>query len=67
MEEYEWWYPIQIVESTKYPFSMGQLRNFLKKRHKNKLEKAVRKTGKRLVIRMDLFEAWINEQSSPQR
>ncbi len=64
MEEYQWWYPQKIIESKKYPFTMGQLRHFLKKRHKNNLHQAVRKVGKRLVLRMDLFESWINSKSS---
>lgn len=49
----------QIVESGKYPFTMGQMRHFLLHRHKNGLQEAVRKIGKRLYIRRDLFEQWI--------
>ena len=54
----------QIVESPRYPFSMGQLRHFLLKRHKNGLNKAVRCIGKRLVLRQDLFDEWIEDQTS---
>lgn len=52
----------QIVEDVRYPFTMGQLRHFLLKRHKNGLNKAVRSIGKRLYLRQDLFEQWIEEQ-----
>ena len=57
--------PKQIVESGKYPFTMGQIRYFLLYRHKNGLEKAVRKIGKRLVLRMDLLDLWIESQCNP--
>jgi hypothetical protein len=53
----------QIIDDAKYSFTMGQLRHYLLKRHKNGLEKAVRRIGKRLYLRKDLFEAWIEEQS----
>lgn len=52
----------QAVECGQYPFSLGQIRHFLLMRHKNGLQKAVRKIGKRLYLRRDLFEAWIEEQ-----
>ena len=49
----------QIEDSLFYPFSMGQIRHFLLNRHKNGLNKAVRRIGKRLYLRQDLFEEWI--------
>ncbi len=52
----------QIVESGKYPFSMGQIRHFLMMRHRNGLQNAVRKIGKRLYVRRDLLDQWIEEQ-----
>lgn len=52
----------QIEESSRYPFSMGQIRHFLLNRHKNGLKKAVVRIGKRLYFRQDLFEQWIEEQ-----
>lgn len=61
-----YWSPQQIVASGKYPFSMGQMRHLLLHRHKNGLQGVVRKVGKRLVLRMDLFDAWIESQSSKQ-
>lgn len=53
----------QIVNNTRYPFTMEQLRHYLLKRHKNGLEKAVRRIGKRLYLRQDLFDEWIEKQS----
>ena len=55
--------PKQIAECNHYPFSLGQMRHYLLMRHKNGLEKAIRKIGKRIYIRKDLFEAWIENQS----
>ncbi len=52
----------QIAENSCYPFTMGQIRHFLLNRHKNGLKQAVRRIGKRLYIRQDLFELWIEEQ-----
>ena len=63
MTKYEYWSPKQIVSSGKYPFTMGQIRHYLLKRHTNGLEKAVRKIGKRLYLRPDLFEEWIESKS----
>lgn len=52
----------QIVDDPRYPFTMGQVRHFLLKRHKNGLDKAVRRIGKRLYLRQDLFDQWIEEK-----
>jgi hypothetical protein len=52
----------QIIACGKYPFTMGQLRQLLLFRHRNGLDNCVRKIGKTLLIRMDLFEKWIEEQ-----
>ena len=40
MNDYEYRSLQQIVSSTKYPFTIGQLRHYLLKRHKNGLDKA---------------------------
>lgn len=52
----------QLVESSKYPFTEPQLRHYLLHRHKNGLDVAVRKIGKRLYVRVDLFDSWIEKQ-----
>lgn len=62
MTNYEYWSPSQIVSSGRYPFTIGQIRHYLLFRHRNGLESAVRKIGKRLVLRKDLFDAWIEKQ-----
>lgn len=64
MTDYQYWSPQQIVNSGKYPFTMGQVRHLLLYRHRNGLQDAVRKIGKRLVLRMDLFDSWIEGQTS---
>lgn len=63
MTNYEYWSPQQIVSSGKYPLSMGQLRHLLLYRHKNGLQSSVRRIGKRLVLRIDLFDRWIEMQA----
>ena len=55
---------IQVAKSKKYPFTLGQLRHYLTKRHLNGLEKAVRKIGKRIYVHKDFFEQWIESQSA---
>lgn len=62
MNSQQYWTPHQIVASDQYPFTIGQIRHYLMMRHKNGLEKAVRKIGKRLYFRRDLFEQWIESQ-----
>ena len=54
--------PKQIAESDNYPFSIGQVRHYLLMRHRNGLDRAVRKIGKRLYLRKDLFDQWIENQ-----
>lgn len=63
MTQHTYWSPQQIVQSGKYLLTMGQLRHLLLCRHRNGLQKAIRKIGKRLVFRIDLFEAWIESQA----
>lgn len=62
MTNYEYWSPKQIAESNRFPFSLGQIRHFLLHRHKNGLKESVRRIGKNLVIRIDLFEKWLESQ-----
>lgn len=52
----------QIEENPRYPFTIGQIKHFLLNRHKNGLGKAVRKIGKRLYLRQDLLDLWIESQ-----
>jgi hypothetical protein len=62
MDSHVYWSPQQIISSGKYPFTIGQIRHLLLYRHRNGLQKAIRKIGKRLLFRLDLFEQWIEEQ-----
>ncbi len=64
MKEYEYLSPQQVFESPKYPFSLGQLRHFLLLRHRNGLAEATRKIGRRLYLRSDLLDQWIENQTS---
>ncbi len=59
MSNYEYLSPQQIVKCGRYPFSQGQIRHLLLYRHRNGLQEAVRKIGKRLLLRADLFNQWI--------
>lgn len=63
MSDYQYLSIKQIGESDQYPFTLGQMRHYLIMRHKNGLEQAVRKIGKRLYLRRDLFDQWIESQS----
>ena len=64
MDDYQYLSIKQIAESNCYPFSLGQMRHYLIMRHKNGLEAAIRKIGKRLYLRKDLFNDWIESQAS---
>jgi hypothetical protein len=55
----------EIAEGGHYPFTIGQLRHYLTYRHKNGLQRAIRKIGKRIYLRQDLFEAWIESMATP--
>lgn len=62
MNNFEYFSIKQIAEADVYPFTLGQMRHYLIMRHRNGLEYAVRKIGKRLYIRKDLFDRWIESQ-----
>lgn len=67
MDSYQYWKLKQIEQSSKYPFTKGQLDFFMLHRHKNGLSNAVSKIGKRLYVRMDLFDKWIESQTSKKK
>lgn len=60
--EYIYLTPEQIAKDNSYPFSIGQIRHYLHMRHCNGLDEAVRKIGKRIYLRKDLFNEWIESQ-----
>ncbi len=45
-----------------YPFTMRQLRAYLDNRDINGLDQAVRMVSNRIIIRRDLFDAWIESK-----
>lgn len=63
MNEFEYMSLEQILMCKRYPFSKGQMQFFLLNRHKNGLDAAIRKIGKRIYFRTDLFDSWIETQS----
>lgn len=64
MNDYQYLTIKQVSDSAQYPFTLGQMRHYLIMRHRNGLEAAIRKIGKRLYLRKDLFDAWIESQTS---
>ena len=52
----------QIADNPKYPFTMGQLRHYMMHRHKNGLDTAVYKIGKRVYLKISSLDAWIEQQ-----
>ena len=67
MTNYQYWSPQQVISSGRYPFTLGQLRHCLLFRHKNGLQDAVRKVGKRLMLRVDLLDQWIESHSGGEK
>lgn len=66
MESYEYIGTKQIIECGRYPFTMNQLRNLIYYRNGNGLYLCIRKVGKILLFRADLFEKWIEEHAVKQ-
>lgn len=63
MTTHEYWTKKQIVDSGRYPFTKGQLANFMLFRNENGLDIAVRKIGKCCYLRMDLFDQWMENHA----
>lgn len=62
MNDYQYLTTKQVVESSHYPFTEGQIRDLLTKRHRNGIEQVIRKIGKRIYWRSDLLDHWIEGQ-----
>lgn len=58
--EYTWLTTQQIADNDRYPFTWAQLRYYMANRDVNGLGMAVRKVGKHLLIREDLFNEWLD-------
>lgn len=63
MSKYKYATINDVAENPDYPFTKGQLRAFLMERHQNGLDRALRKIGKCLYIRIDLFDEWIESHT----
>ena len=50
----------QIGKDDKYPFSKGQLTSLLAKRKENGLYKAVCQVGRRIYLKENLFDFWLD-------
>jgi len=44
----------------KYPFSKGQIKSFLRQRKENGLDEAVIQLGRRIYLKEDLFDKWLD-------
>lgn len=53
----------QIADDKSFCFTQAMLRYYLLKAHKNGLKKAIRKVGRKVLIRRDLFIEWIEAQT----
>ena len=53
----------QIASDPSLCFTVPMLRYYILHAHKNGLESALRRIGKKVVIRRDLFIAWIEKQA----
>ncbi|MDB2613615.1 hypothetical protein N9Y92_00465 [Chlamydiales bacterium] len=53
----------QLGEDKAFCFSEPAIRYYLLHAHKNNLKKAIRKVGRKVLIRRDLFIEWIEMQS----
>ena len=62
-KELKYWTAKQICDCPKYPFTIGMIRHFLTNREKNGLHKCVRKIGKNLYFRIDLFDDWVESHN----
>jgi hypothetical protein len=57
----------QIVDDPSFCFSKSMIRYYILHAHRNGLRKAIRKIGRKVVIRRDLFVTWIEEQATGRR
>ena len=48
-----------IANNERYPFTKGQVRHFIANRNINGLSTSIRKIGRRVYIREDLFDEWV--------
>ena len=54
----------QIANDPSFCFTVPMLRYYVLHAHKNGLAKALRKIGRKILIRRDLFIEWLEKQSN---
>jgi hypothetical protein len=54
----------QIAADPSFCFTIPMLRYYVLHAHKNGLAKAIRKIGRKILIRRDLFIEWLEMQSN---
>lgn len=52
----------EIAEDPRYPFSLASITWYLRHKEKNGLDKCVRRIGKKIFIREDLFQEWMENE-----
>lgn len=62
-EHYRYCTVKQIASDPSFCFSVPMLRYYILHAHRNGLGKAIRRIGKKVVIRRDLFVAWLEKQA----
>ena len=53
----------QLAKDPQFCFSAPALRYYVLNAHKNGLSKALRRVGRKVLIRRDLFIEWLEKQS----
>jgi len=53
----------QIASDQTFCFTVPMLRYYILHAHKNGLKPAIRRIGKKVLIRKDLFIAWLEKQA----
>lgn len=53
----------QIASDSAFCFSIPMLRYYILHAHRNGLSHALRRIGKKVLIRRDLFVAWLEKQA----
>lgn len=62
-EDHQYMTVKQIADDPSFCFSIPMLRYYLLHSHSNGLKPALRRIGRKILIRRDLFIAWIEKQA----
>lgn len=66
-EEHKYCTVNQIATDPAFCFTIPMLRYYILHAHRNGLSQALRRIGKKVLIRRDLFVAWLEKQGSGRR